>query len=212
MKPAVWQTYSPGGAVLVLWDRAFGQMAVLFWTLWAKLLLRFVGASYGNLRVDGRLVVRASGRNAIHLGNNVTIRSRFTSNLVGLTGPTVLQCYRTGHITIGDDTGFSAAVFSSRSSIQVGHRVNIGGNVRIFDHDFHARDWQERHAGGQGTTAPVIIGDDVFIGTNAIILKGVNIGDRSVIGAGSVVTLKNIPPDSLVAGNPACILREVSSL
>jgi acetyltransferase-like isoleucine patch superfamily enzyme len=55
----------------------------------------------------------------------------------------------------------------------------------------------------------VVIGDDVFIGANSIILKGVTVGDRCVIGAGTVVSLKDIPPDSLVAGNPARIIRSL---
>jgi acetyltransferase-like isoleucine patch superfamily enzyme len=95
----------------------------------------------------------------------------------------------------------------------VGDRVNIGGNVRIFDHDYHPLDHLVRRNSAQDPAEikshPVVIGDDVFIGTNAIILKGVHIGDRSVIGACAVVALKNIPPDSLVAGNPARVLRNL---
>jgi len=61
-------------------------------------------------------------------------------------------------------------------------------------------------------TAPIAIGDDVLIGANAIILKGVTIGDRSIVGAGAVVALKNIPPDSLVAGNPARIPKSLQQV
>jgi acetyltransferase-like isoleucine patch superfamily enzyme len=114
-----------------------------------------------------------------------------------------------GRIEIGDHSGLSGTVLSARSLIQIGQRVLIGGNVRIFDHDFHPTGWQERCAGDPGATRPVVIGDDVFIGTNVIVLKGVQIGERSVIGAGSVVTLSEIPPDSLVAGNPAKIVRRL---
>lgn len=57
-----------------------------------------------------------------------------------------------------------------------------------------------------GVSAPVVIEDDVFIGMNCIILKGVRIGARSIIAAGSVVT-KNIPADCIAAGNPAKVIR-----
>jgi acetyltransferase-like isoleucine patch superfamily enzyme len=117
----------------------------------------------------------------------VAIISRIRSNLVGITNPAVFQCLENGSITIGTNAGLSSAVFSARSSITFGDNVKIGGNARIFDHDYHALDFEKRRGGERGEdvkTAPVKIGNDVFIGTNAIVLKGVTIGDRAIIGAG----------------------------
>ena len=119
-----------------------------------------------------------------------------------------------GHITFGNNSGCSFAVLSSKSSIRIGENTKIGGNARIYDHDYHALDYLSRRSlvtdVAACKTAPVVIGDDVLIGANAIILKGVTIGDRSVIGAGAVVSLKGVPPDSLVAGNPARIIRQLA--
>jgi acetyltransferase-like isoleucine patch superfamily enzyme len=61
----------------------------------------------------------------------------------------------------------------------------------------------------QCKSAPIMSGDDVFIGANAMILKGVTVGDRSIIGAGAVVSVKDSPRDSLVAGNPARVIRNL---
>jgi acetyltransferase-like isoleucine patch superfamily enzyme len=94
--------------------------------------------------------------------------------------------------------------------VEIGERVLVGGNCRLFDHDFHATDPRMRRSAGADRVATgcraVVIEDDVFIGTNCIVLKGVRIGAGSVIGAGAVVTLAQIPAGSLVAGNPARIL------
>ena len=84
--------------------------------------------------------------------------------------------------------------------------MNIGADTLILDTDAHHLDWKERRDGGERNSKPIVIEDDVFIGTRSIVLKGVTIGARSIIGAGSVVS-KNIPADCIAAGNPCRIIR-----
>jgi len=118
-----------------------------------------------------------------------------------------------GHITFGDNSGYSFAALSSKSSIRIGDHTKIGGNARIYDHNYHALNYLLRRSPDNDIanckTAPVVIGDDVSVGAHAVVLKGVTIGDRRVIGAGTVVALKNIPTDSLVAGNPARVFHSI---
>ena len=162
-----------------------------------------------NVRFMGRTIIRAYEKDAICIGDDVIFNSRDNRNLVGLAGPTILCVSKGGKLTIGNNSGLSAVVLNVRSSIQIGDNVKIGGNVRIFDHDFHPIEWDaRRHPEQMDKTRvrPVVIGDDVFIGTNAIILKGTCIGERSIVAAGSVVFGLNIPPDSMVKGNPAVVV------
>lgn len=88
------------------------------------------------------------------------------------------------------------------SEINIGHNVAISENVTIWDSDVH-----EVIRDGYIKTKAINIGNHVWIGTNAIILKGVNIGDNSIIAAGSVVN-KDVPKNCLAAGNPAKIIKE----
>jgi acetyltransferase-like isoleucine patch superfamily enzyme len=182
------------------------------WGTWvATLKFRLMGCPVGkNLHVDGKIWMYAHRKGVVRIGNNVSINSRFGSNLVGLTNPTVFQCLDDGIITIGDNCGLSSVVLSTRTSITLGDRVMIGGNTRIFDHNFHSLNFRKRRTPSEDQPdckrAPVVIGDDVFIGTNAMILKGVTIGDRAIIGAGSVVSC-DVPADEIWAGNPARCVR-----
>ena len=84
--------------------------------------------------------------------------------------------------------------------IQIGSNVLFGPNVQIFTAT-HPVDAIERRKGPE-FAKPIAIGDDCWIGGGAIISPGITIGDRSIVGAGAVVT-KNIPPDTVVVGNPA---------
>ena len=99
---------------------------------------------------------------------------------------------------------------TSASTVCIGSNVLLGSGVRIFDTDFRPISANDRKKGILDCikTAPVKIEDNVFIGTDTIILKGVTIGPNSVIGAGSVVTT-NVPSNEIWAGNPAHKLKEV---
>jgi acetyltransferase-like isoleucine patch superfamily enzyme len=117
-------------------------------------------------------------------------------------------------VYIGDDV-----IISARKLIRIGARTMVAHGVQIFDNDSHPIDPRGRHADylnlieGRPRThsipaAPVNIGEDCWIGTNSIVLKGVKIGDRSIVAAGSVVTA-DIGDDCVVAGNPAQIVRRL---
>ena len=85
----------------------------------------------------------------------------------------------------------------------------IGANCSIIDNDFHPLDPEIRRQSPQGAqTVPISIVDDVFIGMNCIILKGVRIGQAAVVGAGSVVT-RDITSRVIVSGNPSRVVREL---
>lgn len=89
--------------------------------------------------------------------------------------------------------------------VNIGNRVTVTSGVRILTHD--GATWLVRDSGGVRWQRyrPVVIGNDVFIGVNSIILPGVSIGSRVVVAAGSVVT-RDVPDNSVVGGNPARVL------
>lgn len=200
--------------LFVGWTIVRVKISTTFHTAVTKLKLKALGCPVGKgFKIDGKLWVWAQKKGCIRLGDNVRINSRFGSNLVGLTNPAVFQCLENGIITIGNNSGLSSPVISTMSRITIGDNVKIGGNVRIFDHNYHSLDFEKRRgkeSGDDVKSAPVSIGDDVFVGTNSIILKGVTVGDRAIVGAGSVVS-KDIPADEIWAGNPAVCVRRIES-
>ena len=93
--------------------------------------------------------------------------------------------------------------------IRIGNNVAVGANTIICDTDFHPLRPSDRMLDpNEGATAPIVIEDNVFIGMQSLILKGVTVGTGSVIGAGSVVT-RDVPPGVIAAGNPARVIREL---
>jgi len=112
-----------------------------------------------------------------------------------------------GDVIIGDHTrvGLHNTIIGP---VRIGNHVNLaqGITVTALNHNFSDPD---RRIDEQGiSTTPVTIGDDIWIGANAVILPGVSIGNHSVVAAGAVVT-KDVPPRSLVAGVPARIIKEI---
>lgn len=111
------------------------------------------------------------------------------------------------NIILGDNVFFNFnCVVLDVMKVEIGSRTLIGPNVQIYTAT-HPMNYRER-AEGVEFAKPVKIGKDVWIGGSTVICPGVSIGDRSVIGAGSVVT-KDIPSDVFAAGNPCRVIREL---
>lgn len=135
---------------------------------------------------------------------------------VSLSGkPSMSFSCRAGNrpeLIIGDGTFIGhQCSFRIACSVRIGRHCLLAGGVAVLDMDGHPLDAENRRnhePTPPAGIAPVVIGDDVWIGAGALIIKGVTIGDRSIVAAGSVVT-KNVPPDVVVAGNPARVVKNL---
>jgi acetyltransferase-like isoleucine patch superfamily enzyme len=146
-------------------------------------------------------------RGYIEIGDNVTFVGR--NNLIvgfGVVGVERAELVIGSNVTVG-----------YQCEINVGCRMNIGSNVliatgvKIFDNNSHPVDSirrRERLAMTLDDVGPVVIEDDVWIATNAMILKNVHIGKGAVVAAGAVVT-RDVPSHTVVAGNPARVVKHV---
>ena len=142
-------------------------------------------------------------------GEGVVINSSFESNPIGGTRTALVFKGSDAVIEIGDGTGMSNVMIAAHEKVSIGKDCSLGAGCKIMDTDFHALDLRDRKANINTLHKPVKIGNGVFIGTEAIICKGVTIGDESIVGAGAVVT-KNIPAGEIWAGNPAKFIRKLT--
>ena len=163
----------------------------------------------GGWRLYGLPIIQRHRQSQMRIGQGLNLRSKPRSNPLGANHPVIISTRRAGaQLTIGADFGMTGGSLVCDERIIIGDRVWVGANTVITDTDFHPLDAETRRARPlDATTAPVEIGDDVFIGMNALILKGVCIGERAVVGAGSVVS-RDIPAGAIVAGNPARVIGE----
>jgi carbonic anhydrase/acetyltransferase-like protein (isoleucine patch superfamily) len=170
-----------------------------------QLLSRFYGVDLGRkCRLYGMPIIQRHRGSLISLDDEVELRSWTRSNPLVPQHPVVLST-RTpfAQIKIGAGTGMTGTTIVAAEYIEIGKRVLLGANTTIMDTNFHPLTPAGRRENIlNGKHAPVVINDDVFIGMNSVILKGVTIGAGAVIGAGSVVT-RDVAPGWLAAGNPA---------
>jgi len=157
-------------------------------------------------RFSGRPIFLPRQGGEIIIGKNFTAHSNSNANPVGISHRVIISSLgESARVIIGNNVGLSGVSINCRSNINIGDNVIIGGGAAIWDTDFHPIDSEERRiTPNKGKSSPISIGNDVFIGARVIILKGVSIGDRSVISAGAVVN-KLVPNDSIVFGNPMII-------
>lgn len=175
----------------------------------AKAYARCMGVKFGRGGVFfGRPFIDKAIGSTIEIGDYFTIQSLWYLSRVGFAHPMMFQTEsKESLIQIGDYFEASGSTLYAAKRITIGNNVMIGANSIIIDTDFHpvfakVRDCADMENVGK---REIRIEDNVWIGMNCTILKGVTVGRNSVVAAGSVVT-KNIPPDSICAGIPAKVI------
>jgi acetyltransferase-like isoleucine patch superfamily enzyme len=161
--------------------------------------------------LNGRPYLYRARNSHITIGDQVCLNTSLRSNPLGCARPVSLRTTAPGaEIILGPRVGLSSTAVCAALRIEIGEGTFVGADAMIFDNDFHAPvgEW------GWGPPAPdnprpIKIGRGAFIGTRALILKGVTIGDRAIIGAGAVVT-KDVPAHYIAVGNPARVFPQKS--
>lgn len=190
-----------------------------FYIRYNRFHFKAIGVIYGkNLSVYNKVYVHGCG--VVCIGDNLRFRSGnginpISKNICG----EIMSQYKDSVIEIGDNVGISSACIWCAKKISIGNNVNIGGDCLIIDTDAHPHNYLQRRYEYRRKTgereyaklipsAPIKICDDVWIGARCQILKGVTIGERSIIAAGSVV-VKDIPSNVVAGGNPCKIIKKI---
>ena len=180
------------------------------------------GIKYGkNFRVYNYLYLNIKSDTKITIGDNFTFTSGGGYNPLCRNIKGYIYAADNAEIIIGNNTGISSSCIWANNKISIGNNVLIGGDTIIMDTDAHNLDYKIRASGkknkkGQfidnitANNKPIVIEDDVLIGTRCIILKGTKIGARSIIGSGSIVT-KSIPANCIAAGNPCKVIKYINT-
>ena len=167
--------------------------------------------SFETFESTGYPIVNVSEGSTITIGKNFRINNELSGNRIGFTTPCVFRA-EGANINIGDNVGMSQTVVVAKNqgNISIGNNVLFGGGVKLYSSDFHSLNYLHRRDRNLDEkfrlSAPINIGADCFLGADVIVLKGVTIGERTVVGAGSVVS-RDLPSDCVAVGNPAKIVK-----
>jgi acetyltransferase-like isoleucine patch superfamily enzyme len=160
-------------------------------------------------RIYGLPLIQRHRGSSITLGSDLVLRSWASSNPLGTQRCVLATWTRSARLEIESGVKATGVVICAADRISIGADVRIGSGVMIIDTDFHPLQEAERAADPRaGRSGPITIERGVFVGARAIILKGSHIGEGAVIGAGSVVS-GVVEPGTLVAGNPARVVRSL---
>ena len=181
------------------------RMVIEHWyTFWTRLTAHWWGVSLDQgCSFYGRSRFRRHPRSCISIAGNCKFNSLSDSNLMGINRPCIISTLAEGaEIEIGSGCGFSGTVLSSAVRIVLGKSVRCGANTLITDTDWHTDDSRSN------PDAPVTIERNVWLGANVTVLKGVIIGENTVVGAGSLVA-RSLPPNVIAVGSPAKVIRPI---
>lgn len=184
-----------------------------FSTIWCKVIFYLNGVYVESFSCSGFPRIHVSLNAHFVIGRNFKMNNGVKFGNSGLNGKCLIEVRDNATLIIGNDVGLSDVSIICHEKITIGNNVLIGLQSQIRDTDNHSlnpQDWLNGLDWKNKKTAPISIGDNVFIGGCSIILKGVTIGSNAIVGAGSIVT-KDIPPYEIWAGNPAvCIKKHIN--
>ncbi len=198
------------------------KVFIHFWSIYNYIYFRLKGVSYGpHLRVFNRVYIKIHKKASLRIGKDFLFTSGFGYNALcrNLRGAIYLP-FSDSVCKIGDGVGISSCCIWASKYVEIGDNVTIGGDTIIIDTDAHSLDFHIRGArildmegytidDREAKRKPIVIENNVFIGTRCIILKGITIGERSIIAAGSVVS-SDIPPDVVAGGNPCKVIKHIN--
>lgn len=176
------------------------------WSIYNKAMASLWGVKVGKkCRYKGKISFLREPGSTIKIGDNCSFYSSRLSNRVGLYCPCMLSTVTCeAEIIIGNNCGFSGTRIWSATRVILGNNVRCGANTYITDSDAHTDDPRA------GKDAPVIIEDNVWLGMDVKVLKGVRIGKNSMIAAGSIVT-RNVPENVIAGGIPCKVIKKIES-
>ena len=148
----------------------------------------------------------------IQVGKNLTMISNSFFSEIGVDHPVIIRLLnKNSKLRIDNNVGISGGSICVAKEVVIENEVMLGSNVLIAETDFHSVEpYNRRYSKDSARAEKIVVKNNVYIGMNTIILKGVTIGENTVVGAGSIVT-KNIPPNVIAAGNPCEVIREIDS-
>ncbi len=195
---------------------AYNYFLSIVYGYYSRVVFKFkcyiFGVNIGErINVFGSILINRAPQSQISLGNDCSlISSDKVAIATSVFSKVRIRTYSpNAKIIINDKVELNSTSITCRSTmIKIGYGTLFGPNCLVLDSDFHSI-WPaetRREIPAFDNDREVIIGKYVWVGTQSIVLKGVCIGDNSVIAAGSVVT-KNVPSNCLVAGNPAVVVK-----
>lgn len=163
---------------------------------------------------NGVPVISVHDTGRLWIGKDVRMNNGWNFNRIGRQQRCQFIVGEHAELMIGNNVGISSSTIVCLHRVHIGAYVKIGGNVVIYDTDFHSLNAEERMDdrldAERRKCTPVTIGHHAFIGAHSTILKGVHIGNNAIIGAGSVVA-SDVPANQLWAGNPARFIRHLNA-
>jgi len=189
------------------WIVKYDNFAISAYRIFSTFITKIIAFLRGvkmnkGARIFGIPKFRRYPFSTIKIGNNCTFRCDPTSNLIGVNHTCILSThFENSIISIGDDCGFSGVTIGAAKKIIIGNNVLCGANAVITDFDWHS-------SISDTEPSPIIIHNNVWIGLNTVILKGVEIGENSIIGANSLV-VKSIPANVIAGGVPCQVLKPI---